>query len=291
MDTQKLAERVVDQIKKSITTLPRPTLAALKKALQREDGGAKVQLQAMLEAAEIGEENAVPICQDTGTPAFFIELGENFADIKQLGEIKRALRKSVRLATESVPLRPNTVHPFSERNPDDNTGESIPWIDWSLTQGSKLTLTYFPKGGGSTNMSQLKMMNPGEGLKGVKKIILKRIATMEGKPCPPTVVGVGLGGSAAMSLNLAKKALVRPVGDFHPEPQVAKLEEELKEKANRLGVGPMGVGGKTTVLDVKIEYEYRHPASFPVGITPQCWANRRATFQITPAGKIRELEE
>ncbi|MEF8798451.1 MAG: fumarate hydratase, partial [Candidatus Bipolaricaulota bacterium] len=139
------------------------------------------------------------------------------------------------------------------------------------------------------NMSQLTMMTPGRGIKGVKEIVLERIASMEGKPCPPTVVGVGLGGSASIAMNLAKKSLLRPVGENHEEPEFADLEEELKLRANNLKVGPMGVGGKTTVLDVKIEYDYRHPASFPVGITPQCWANRRTSFKITPEGEVKEV--
>ena len=138
-------------------------------------------------------------------------------------------------------------------------------------------------------MSQLTMMTPGKGIKGVKEIILKRIASMEGKPCPPTVVGVGLGGSASIAMSLAKKSLLKPVGERHEDPEISDLEEELKERANNLGVGPMGVGGKTTVLDVKIEYDHRHPASYPVGITPQCWANRRNSFRITPEGEIVEV--
>ncbi|MFW6190561.1 MAG: fumarate hydratase, partial [Candidatus Bipolaricaulota bacterium] len=209
--------------------------------------------------------------------------------IDQLAEVKKAVREGIRLATEEVPIRPNTVHPLSGKNPGDNTGRSIPWINWNIVDGSDLKVTYLPKGGGSTNMSQLTMMTPGKGLKGVKELILKRIASMEGKPCPPTIVGVGLGGSASIAMSLAKKSLLKPVGERHEESKIADLEEELTERANNLGVGPMGVGGKTTVLDVKIEYDYRHPASYPVGITPQCWANRRNSFRITPEGEIEEV--
>ncbi|MFB6214324.1 MAG: fumarate hydratase, partial [Candidatus Bipolaricaulia bacterium] len=187
------------------------------------------------------------------------------------------------------PIRPNTVHPISGKNPGDNTGRSIPWINWDITDGSDLKVTYLPKGGGSTNMSQLTMMTPGKGIKGVKELVLKRIASMEGKPCPPTVVGVGLGGSASIAMSLAKKSLLRPVDERHEEPEIADLEEELRERANNLGVGPMGVGGDTTVLDVKVEYDHRHPASYPVGITPQCWANRRTSFRITPEGDVVEV--
>lgn len=289
MNPEKLAENLVEPIKKSVTTLPGPTLAALKEAKNAEEGGAQVQLEAILEAVEVGGREKIPICQDTGTPTFYFELGSNYPGIEDLNDIQWAIRKGVQLATEEVPIRPNTVHPLSGKNPGDNTGKSIPWLNWTITDGTDLKVTYLPKGGGSTNMSQLTMMTPGRGIKGVKEIVLERIASMEGKPCPPTVVGVGLGGSASIAMNLAKKSLLRPVGQNHEETEIADLEQELKQRANNLKVGPMGVGGETTVLDVKIEYDYRHPASFPVGITPQCWANRRTSFKITPEGKVEEV--
>ncbi len=291
MNKEELARELVEPIRKAVTTLPEPTLKALKEARNKEENGARVQLEAMLEAVKIGEEEGVPICQDTGTPTFYIRVGTDYPGIKELGEIKEGIRQGVRLATKEVPIRPNTVHPISGENPGDNTGKSIPWINWSIGEGDELEITYLPKGGGSTNMSQLKMMTPGRGIDGVKEIVLKRIASMEGKPCPPTVVGIGLGGSASISMDLAKESLLRPVGERHEESAIADLEEELKERANNLGVGPMGVGGKTTVLDVKIEYDYRHPASFPVAVTPQCWANRRISLQVTPEGRVEEVEE
>lgn len=290
MNPDRLARDLVDPIKTAVTTLPEPTLAALKAAREKEEEGARVQLDAILEAVEIGQREEIPICQDTGTPTFYVQLGSDYPAIDQLSDIKKAIRQGVQLATEEVPIRPNTVHPISGENPGDNTGRSIPWINWDITDGSDLNVTYLPKGGGSTNMSQLTMMTPGKGLKGVKELVLKRIASMEGKPCPPTVVGIGLGGSASIAMSLAKKSLLRPVGEHHEDPEIADLEEELMERANNLGVGPMGVGGETTVLDVKIEYDYRHPASYPVGIAPQCWANRRTSFQITPEGDIVEVE-
>jgi fumarate hydratase subunit alpha len=289
MNPERLARDLVDPIKTSVTTLPEPTLTALKEAREKEEDGARVQLDAILEAVEIGQKEEIPICQDTGTPTFYVQLGSDYPAIDQLADIKKAVRQGIRLATEEVPIRPNTVHPISGKNPGDNTGRSIPWINWDITDGSELKVTYLPKGGGSTNMSQLTMMTPGKGIKGVKELILKRIASMEGKPCPPTVVGVGLGGSASIAMSLAKKSLLKPVGERHEDPEISDLEEELKERANNLGVGPMGVGGKTTVLDVKIEYDHRHPASYPVGITPQCWANRRNSFRITPEGEIVEV--
>ncbi|MFP4588649.1 MAG: fumarate hydratase [Candidatus Acetothermia bacterium] len=286
MDFDRLSTELVEPIKTAVTTLPDSTLDALRAAKDREEGGARVQLEAMLEAVQIGKDKGIPICQDTGTPTFYVELGSNFPAAGEIDGLEDALKKAVQLATEQVPIRPNTVHPITHRNPGNNTGVHIPYIDWSISEGDSLQMTYLPKGGGCTNMSQLTMMTPGRGLKGVKEIVLERIASMEGKPCPPTVVGIGLGGSASISLSLAKKSLLRPVGERHEDPEIAELEEELFEKANELGVGPMGVGGKTTVLDVKIEYDYRHPASYPVGITPQCWANRRISMFVNPDGSV-----
>ena len=286
LDPDLLASELVAPIKKAVTTLPQPTLEALKEAHEREEGGARVQLEAMLEAIEIGGKEGIPICQDTGTPTFYVDVGTSFPAFQELHLIEPALKEAVRKATEEVPIRPNTVHPLTHKNPGDNTGLHIPHLDWTISEGDHLEMTYLPKGGGCTNMSELNMMTPGRGLKGVKEIVLERIASMEGKPCPPTVVGVGIGGSASIAMQNAKKALLRPVGERHPEGEVADLELDLQEKANKLGVGPMGVGGQTTVLDVKVDYEYRHPASFPVAIAPQCWANRRVKVSVNSDGSV-----
>ncbi|MCD4652798.1 fumarate hydratase [bacterium] len=285
-----MSQELVEPIMRSVTELPKDTLDALKQASITDVESAQIQLNAMLKAIEIGEEGKIPICQDTGTPTFYVNVGTGFPGFNRIHELEPALRKAVQLATVEIPLRPNTVHPFNGSNPGDNTGFHIPHINWNIHDGNTLTLTYLPKGGGCTNMSQLIMMTPGKGIRGVKELVLERIAFMAGKPCPPTVVGVGLGGSAVMCMELAKKALLRPVGQHHPETEIADLEKELKDKANQLGVGPMGIGGETTVLDVKIEYEYRHPASFPVGITVQCWANRRITVSVNPDGTVEVLK-
>ncbi|MBN1879757.1 fumarate hydratase [bacterium] len=289
MDYNRLIRELIEPLKWSVTRLPASTLAALRHAEKVESAGAKVQVQAMLQAVEVSDRQQAPICQDTGTPAFYVRVGTRFPAFTTIDQLEPALRQAVKQATRDIPLRPNTVHPITGVNPGDNTGYRIPQIIWSIDGTDSMTLTYFPKGGGCSNMSRLVMMTPGKGLKGVKEIVLERIASMEGKPCPPTVVGVGLGGSDSMCMELAKKALLRPVGVSHPDPAIAALEKELKDKANQLGVGPMGVGGITTVLDVKFEIEYRHPASFPVGIAVQCWANRQISMNIKPDGSVEVL--
>lgn len=288
MDRSELEKNLVDAIRLAVTTVTPSTEAKLKESIGIEENqGAKVQLEAILENIKVGGEDSCPICQDTGTPTFFVEVGTGF---RHMDMIRDTIVSAVRRATEEIPLRPNAVDPIEHKNSGDNTGRYVPAIHWDVVQGDELTIHVMPKGGGSENMSLLCMMTPGRGLKGVKEIVLEQVAKMEGKPCPPTVVGVGLGGGADLSMELAKKALLRPIGERHPEAKIAELEEELLDKVNQLGIGPMGVGGKTTVLDIKIEYAHRHPASFPVAMAPQCWANRQARVHVDSSGHMEVLK-
>jgi len=285
-----LEDGLVEVIKRTATTITPATLEALKRAKEREEGPARGQIETMLKAIEIGKTKGIPICQDTGTITFFIEAGSSFPCIKDVGKIRPVLEKVARRATKETPLRPNTIDPLTHKNPGNNIGKHIPYIQWELTDGDELKINLLLKGGGSENMAHLVMMSPGRGLKGVKEVVLDWIAQMAGKPCPPTIVGVGLGGGANIALNLAKHAILRRTGEHHKEKQIADLEKELTEKANELGVGPMGVGGKTTVLDVKIEYAHRHPASFPIGIVPQCWCDRKVSLRVKPDGSVEVIE-
>ncbi len=287
MNQAEVEKALVEAMRKAVTSVTDETEDALRGAREIEDEeGPKVQLDAILENIDVGKGEKRPICQDTGTQTFFIEIGEDFP---HMGVLRKAVKNAVKDATESIPLRPNAIDPLTDVNSGDNTGRFIPALHWDVVEGDEAVIHVIPKGGGSENMSELVMMTPGKGMKGVKEIVLDRIAEMAGKPCPPTVVGVGIGGGADLALELAKKALLRPVGERHPEEKVAELEEELKYKANELGVGPMGVGGKTTVLDVKVEYAHRHPASFPVAVLPQCWANRQAKVRVDPEGKVEVI--
>lgn len=290
MDIERISEQLVEPIGSAATTVAQPTLEALKEAKENAEGSAEVQLKAILQAIEVSGEENIPICQDTGVPHFYIHVGEKFPAINELGKLKPTITKAVRKATEETPLRPNTVHPVTHENTGDNIGKNVPNLNWKIVDGDELTIKYQPKGGGSDNMAQLTMMTPGRGLKGFKEVVLERIASMAGKPCPPTILGVGMGGGSNIAMNLAKEATLRPVGKRHEEKQIAELEEELKKKANQLGVGPIGIGGETTVLDVKIEYAHRHPGSFPIGIVPQCWCNRRSIVKVNPEGEIEVVE-
>jgi fumarate hydratase subunit alpha len=221
------------------------------------------------------------MCQDTGIQTFFVKVGIDFPHIHKLKDI---ITNGVKKATKDIPLRPNTVDPFTGENHKDNTGDFIPYITWEFVEGSDVLITSLPKGGGSENMSKLGMLKPGVGIEGVKDFIVEEMIKAAGNPCPPTVVGVGIGGGADLALKLGKKALLRPLGIRHKDKKIAEIEIELIKRINDSGIGPMGLGGKTTVLDVHIEKAHRHPASLPVGIAVQCWADRRANMTIHKDG-------
>jgi len=246
-------------------------------AYKLEEGIAKIQIGAILENIKLAKESKRPMCQDTGIQTFFVEIG---VDFPYINELRKIITNGVKKATKEIPLRPNTVDPFTGENHKDNTGEHVPYITWDFTDGSDVIITAFPKGGGSENMSKLGMLKPGVGIEGVKNFVVEEMIKAAGNPCPPTVVGVGIGGGADLSLKLGKKALLRPVGVRNKDKNIAKIEEELIKRINASGIGPMGLGGKTTVLDVHVEKAHRHPASLPVGIAVQCWADRRARMII-----------
>jgi fumarate hydratase subunit alpha len=281
MDFEDIGKGIIQMIKKAETELPDDVIKSLKKACEIEDGVAKTQIEAILKNIDLAKKSGCPMCQDTGIQTFFVSVGVKFPAISKLNDL---ILGAVKKATIEIPLRPNTVDPFTGENHKDNTGVHIPYITWEFVEGSDVLITALPKGGGSENMSKLGMLKPGVGIKGVKDFVVEEMIKAAGNPCPPTVVGVGIGGGADLALKLGKKALLRPVGDRHKDKNIAKLEEELIQRINDSGIGPMGLGGKTTVLDVHIEQAHRHPASLPVGIAVQCWADRRAHMVIHSDG-------
>lgn len=286
INIKNIEEMMIEGLEKSVTELPKDVIKALKKATTKEKRLGKIQLKTILKNIEIASREQIPMCQDTGIMTFYIEAG---AEFKYLSSLKKIINNAVKKATKEIPLRPNTVNPFTGRNPKDNTGLHIPYINWNIVKGNECTIHILPKGGGSENMSALWMLTPGEGLDKAKNLIVEYIKKAGGKPCPPTIAGIGIGGAADICMKLAKKALLRKIGERHKEKKVAKLEEELIKLINKTGVGPMGMGGVTTVLDVHIEYAYRHPASFPVGLVLQCWAHRRKTIKIDKNGSIKVI--
>jgi fumarate hydratase subunit alpha len=281
LDQTNIITGIVKLIRKAETELPDDVTMALKNAYMIEEGLAKTQVATILDNIRISRESQRPMCQDTGIQSFYVSLG---VDSPYRAEISKLITAGVKVATKEIPLRPNTVDPLTGVNHQDNTGHYIPDITWELVSGDKVGITAFPKGGGSENMSRLGLLKPSEGLQGVKNFIVNTVINAGGQPCPPTIVGVGIGGGAALAVKIAKKALLRPVGCHHTNPSVAMIEKEMISQLNASGVGPMGLGGITTVLDVKIEVAHRHPASLPVGLVIQCWANRRASLLLYADG-------
>ncbi len=275
---------LVQLIRVATTQLPEDVVNALRRAYEIEDNPvAKKQLEAILRNVELASKLWRPICQDTGTPYFYIKLGEEFPVKAGLEEI---IREAVREATKLVPLRPNAVDPFRERNSGDNTGRFIPWIEVELVPGDRLEVTYVPKGGGSEAPSTLVMASPILGPRKLRETVLRAVVEAGPKPCPPVVIGVGVAAGADIALTLAKKAAVlRPIGSRHPEPEIAELEEELLKAVNELGIGVHGFGGKVTALDLHIEYAHRHPATYAIGVVMSCWATRRASGYIDSSGR------
>lgn len=288
MTNQNIVENVaVKLLQLAVTELPQDVKEALQDAYHREESEAgKTQLKAILNNVELAEKTRTPMCQDTGVIIFYLKAG---AQVKNLDKIEEALRNATKRATKEVPLRPNAVNPLIQKNTGDNTGRFIPFINWEIVPGDDIEITVFPKGGGSENVCALGMLSPGEGVKGLKKFVLDTMIKAGAKPCPPNIIGVAVGGGADIAMKLAKKSLLRPLNQSNPDPELTKLEKELYEAANSIGTGPMGLGGKFTVLGVHVEYAERHPASYPAAVAVQCWAARRASARIHSDGTVEYL--
>jgi len=274
----------VEILRRAVIYLPRDVKEALNSAYENETSEVgRTQLRAILDNIRLGESGKTPICQDTGIILFFVTVGRDFGDFSFVPE---ALRAAVRTATVDVPLRPNAVHPLTRKNSGDNTGMNMPYINWDIGEGDYIEVTAMPKGAGSENMSSFAMLTPVEGESALKRFVIDQVIKAGAQPCPPTIIGVGVGGSADIALKLAKEALLRPIDVRHPEPQIANLEKVILDAINMTGIGPMGLGGKFTSLGVNIEYAHCHTASLPVGLNMQCWAARRATARIHRDGTV-----
>jgi fumarate hydratase subunit alpha len=288
LEKTKIVENVAfNLLKQAVIYLPEDVKQALKKAYAEETSETgKTQLKAILDNIELAEKYQAPLCQDTGTIIFYIKAG---AKAKNLDRIEEALINATRKATKEVPLRPNAVDPFTQKNSGDNTGRLIPYINWEIVPGDGLELTVMPKGGGSENVCVTGMLVSGEGINGLKKFVVDTVIKAGAQPCPPNILGVAIGGGADISMKLAKKALLKPLNEPNSNPEIAKLEREIFEAANMTGIGPMGLGGKTTVLGVHVDYAFRHPASFPAAVAFNCWAARRASARISADGAVEYL--
>jgi fumarate hydratase subunit alpha len=268
------ADSITNIIKKTVIDinyhLGESLISKIKRAKANETQNvAKSILEDILENANIADSGTAPLCQDTGVVVVFAEIGQ---EVHIQGSFEQAIHEGVRQGYNEGYLRKSMVdHPFNRKNTQDNTPAII---HTKLVPGDKIKLKIASKGGGSENMSLVKMLTPAEGIEGVKKLVLDTVLNAGGKPCPPIIIGIGIGGNFEKSALLAKEALLRDLDDSHPDPTIQALEETLLEKVNDLNVGPMGVGGKTTCLAVKIDIHPMHIASLPVAINIQCHSAR-----------------
>ncbi len=270
----------VEQISKTVEKLciesnyylPQDVKKALQDALDKEESPlAKDILEDILKNQEIARTNNVPICQDTGLAVIFLELGQEVRLVG--GDLNEAIDEGVRRGYKNGYLRKSAVDdPFIVRK---NTGDNTPAIiHTKIVPGDKIKLILAPKGGGSENMSALAMLKPSDGVKGIKKFVLDTVDKANSNPCPPIIVGIGVGGTIEKTTLIAKQALLRTVGEHNSNLEIAKLEDELLMEINKLGIGPQGFGGRTTALAVHIETFPAHIASMPVAINIQCHVAR-----------------
>jgi len=284
----KLLEATVKLIEAATVWLPEDVEKALRRAYDIEDNPTtRSFLKAMIDNVEIARSKRLPVCQDTGVVMFYVRVGDRFP---YTGLLPSILRKATVEATRRVPLRPNTIDVITGRNPGDNTGRYMPWIDWELVEGIDYAeVTVLLKGGGSEIVARARNLVPAEGLKGVMKYVIEAVYEAGPQPCPPIIVSVGIGANVSIAMKLAAKGLLRPVGVRHEDPEVARLEETLLQAINGIGYGAHGMGGKVTALDVHVDYAPRHPATLSVAVVMNCWAARRATMRVYADGRIEYI--
>ena len=230
---------------------------------------AREVLKELKENAQIARDEKVPLCQDTGLAVVFVELGQDVHITG--GDFTKAINEGVRQGYNNGYLRKSACDPITRKNTGDNTPAII---HLEIVPGDKVKIIVAPKGGGSENMSRVTMLTPAVGMEGIKDFVVQRVQESGANPCPPTIIGVGVGATFERSALLAKKALLRTLGKRNPRPELARIEEEILARVNKLGIGPMGYGGDTTSLDVFLEMEPCHIASLPVAVNVQCHSAR-----------------
>jgi len=274
LDVAQLTQAVAEMVQKVNYELDPNVLGSLRQASAIEESPyGKDVLEQLLQNAEIAKTEQVPICQDTGFTVIFLELGQEV--YLTGGDANEALQEGVRLGYKSGYLRPSIVaDPLRRVNTNDNTPAVI---HWQLVPGNNVRITVMAKGGGSENASAVKMLKPADGAAGVMDFVVETVSQAGGNACPPMLIGVGIGGTMEKAAALAKKALMRPLGQPHPDDYYSSMERKLLERLNRLGIGPAGLGGKITVLAVQIETFPTHIAGLPVAVNLNCHAARHLT--------------
>jgi len=272
IESKKITETVADLFQEACLYLPEDVLAVLKKAREKEESPvSKDVLAQMIENTEIAAKEKIPLCQDTGAAVVMLELGQEVHVTG--GDLYTAINEGVRQGYGKGYLRKSIVRqPFSARvNTKDNTPAII---HADIVPGDKLKISIMPKGGGSENCSRLTVMPPAKGRQGIIDFVVNLVNESGSNPCPPIIIGLGIGGTTDKAMAMAKKALLRKVGGPNPDPEVAELEKEILQRVNNIGIGPMGYGGRTTALAVHVETFPAHIASLPVAVNIQCWCAR-----------------
>jgi fumarate hydratase subunit alpha len=262
------------------TVLPQDMLNALQKAYEEEESKvAKEVIKQLLENAKIAKDEIRPLCQDTGLAVFFVKVGENVKIVG--GSLKDAINKGTELGYKEGYLRASTCEPFSRANLKDKIGYNLPAIiHFDIVEGDKIEIEYAAKGGGSENVSRAKVLPPAAGKEGIINFVKEVVSDAGPNPCPPIVVGVGIGGTFEKATISSKHALFRDIGTTNPDPELAELEEVILNEVNKLGIGAMGMGGRKTALAVHIESNPCHIASLPVSVNIQCHSSRHAHITI-----------
>jgi fumarate hydratase subunit alpha len=270
IDVKRITEKVRDLCIQANTDLGEDVLRAFDRAIKQEESPVAIDiLKELKENARIAKEEKVPICQDTGFAVVFVDLGQDVHLVG--GNLNEAITEGVRQGYRDGYLRKSICHPFTRVNTGDNTPVII---HTEVVRGDQIKITVAPKGAGSENMSRVVMLTPSEGIEGVKRFIVQRVKESGSNPCPPTIVGVGIGGTMEQAAFLAKKSLLRPLGSKNPDPELDRLESEILTEINRLGIGPQGLGGRTTSLAVQILMMPCHIASLPLAVNIQCHVQR-----------------
>lgn len=270
INAAEITAKVADMVVRANRILPADVLAAIDQGKARETSAAGREILGQLqENAALARETGLPLCQDTGMAVFFVELGE---ECRVLGAgLREAITEGMCRGYEDGLLRKSVCHPLTRKNTGDN---SPAVIHLDLVPGDGLKIAFMAKGGGSENMSRVTMLSPAQGWQGIKDFVVNRAAEAGPNPCPPTILGVGIGGSFELAPILAKKALLRPLDEPHPDSDIARMEQELLSEINGLGIGPMGLGGDVTCLGVRINMAPCHIASLPLAVNVQCHSAR-----------------
>ncbi len=275
IEPERITHAVATMCVHACRVLPADVRTALERALAEETHPAgRAILSQLVDNYRLAEEQGLPLCQDTGLAVFFVEMG---ADVHVPGGIRAAIEAGVRQGYDEGLLRKSACHPLTRCNTGDNTPAII---HLEHVPGDGLRIAFMAKGGGSENMSRVTMLAPAQGWEGVRRFVVERVAEAGPNPCPPVVVGVGIGGTFELAARLAKQALLRTLDDTHPDPTIAALEAELLHDINALGIGPMGLGGRTTALGVKIALHPCHIASLPVAVNIQCHSARHEEVRL-----------